>query len=79
MDRYLVIKTRDELLRIRIGQILYFEADRNYTKLVLANGIQFTFAINIGKIVEILEKQVAAINIVGDRYPAEQQNQINSN
>ena len=61
MDRYLVIKTRDELLRIRIGQILYFEADRNYTKLVLANGIQFTFAINIGKIVEILEKQVSHI------------------
>ena len=26
-----------------------------------------------------LEKQVAAIDIVGDRYPAEQQNQINSN
>ncbi len=64
MDRYLVIKTRDELLRIRIGQILYFEADRNYTKLVLANGIQFTFAINIGKIVEILEKQVAGCNSI---------------
>jgi DNA-binding LytR/AlgR family response regulator len=58
MDRYLIIKTRDELLRIKIGQILYFEADRNYTKLVLSNGIQFTFAINIGKIEEILEKQV---------------------
>ena len=26
-----------------------------------------------------LEKQVAAIDIVGDRYLAEQQNQINSN
>lgn len=26
-----------------------------------------------------LEKQVAAVDIVGDRYPAEQQNQINSN
>jgi DNA-binding LytR/AlgR family response regulator len=59
MDRYLIIKTRDELLRIKIGQILYFEADRNYTKLLLSNGIQFTFAINIGKIEEILEKQVA--------------------
>ena len=59
MDRYLIIKTRDELLRIRIGQILYFEADRNYTKLMLSNGIQFTFAINIGKIEEILETQVA--------------------
>ena len=29
MERYLIIKTRDELLRIKIGQILYFEADRN--------------------------------------------------
>ncbi len=64
MDRYLVIKTRDELLRIRIRQILYFEADRNYTKLLLAEGIQFTFAINIGKIEEILEKQVVDINSI---------------
>ncbi|MCD7978755.1 MAG: LytTR family transcriptional regulator [Tannerellaceae bacterium] len=59
MGRYLIIKTRDELLRIKIEQILYFEADRNYTKLLLSNGMQFTFAINIGKIEEILEKQVA--------------------
>lgn len=58
MDKYLIIKTRDELLRIRIGQILYFEADRNYTKLLLSSSIQFTFAINIGKIEEILSKQV---------------------
>lgn len=62
MDRYLMIKTRDELLRIIIGQILYFEADRNYTKLLLSNGIQFTFAINIGKIEELLEKQVSGSN-----------------
>lgn len=62
MDRYLMIKTRDELLRVKIGQILYFEADRNYTKLLLSNGIQFTFAINIGKIEELLEKQVSGSN-----------------
>ena len=62
MDRYLMIKTRDELLRIKIGQILYFEADRNYTKLLLSNGIQFTFAINIGKIEELLDKQVSGSN-----------------
>ena len=61
MDRYLIIKTRDELLRIRIGQILYFEADRNYTKLLLSSGIQFTFAINIGKIEEILGKQIEGV------------------
>lgn len=64
MERYLIIKTRDELLHIKIGQILYFEADRNYTKLLLSNGIQFTFAINIGKIEEILEKQVAGCNTI---------------
>lgn len=62
MDRYLMIKTRDELLRVKIGQILYFESDRNYTKLLLSNGIQFTFAINIGKIEELLEKQVSGSN-----------------
>ena len=64
MDRYLIIKTRDELLRIRIEQILYFEADRNYTKLILNNGIQFTFAINIGKIEEIVEKQVIGCKMI---------------
>ncbi len=62
MERYLMIKTRDELLRVRLGQILYFEADRNYTKLLLSNGIQFTFAINIGKIEELLEKQISGSN-----------------
>jgi DNA-binding LytR/AlgR family response regulator len=61
MDKYLIIKTRDELLRIKIEQILFFEADRNYTKLILSNNIQFTFAINIGKIEEILEKQMRGI------------------
>ncbi|GHT66777.1 hypothetical protein AGMMS50239_28790 [Bacteroidia bacterium] len=58
MDRYLVFKTRDELVRIKIERILYFEAERNYTKLVLINGIQFVFAVNLGKIEEILEAQI---------------------
>ena len=59
MDRYLIIKTRDELLRIRISNILYLEADRNYTKLLLTEGIQFTFAINIGKIESMLDTQAS--------------------
>ena len=59
MDKYLMIKTRDELLRINIEHILYFEADRNYTKLLLAEGIQFTFAVNIGKVEEMLATQLA--------------------
>lgn len=58
MDKYLIIKTRDEFLRIKINDILYLEADRNYTKLMLTEGIQFTFAINIGKIEEMFERQI---------------------
>lgn len=58
MDKYLIIKTRDEFLRIKINDILYLEADRNYTKLMLTEGVQFTFAINIGKIEEMFERQV---------------------
>jgi len=58
MDRYLIIKTRDELLRIKNNDILYLEADRNYTKLLLTEGIQFTFAINLGKIEEMLTSQI---------------------
>jgi DNA-binding LytR/AlgR family response regulator len=62
MDKYLMIKTRDELLRIKIEHILYFEADRNYTKLLLSEGIQFTFAVNIGKVEEMLEAQLSDID-----------------
>ena len=64
MDKYLMIKTRDELLRIRTEQILYFEADRNYTKLLLSAGVQFTFAINIGKVAEMLAAQLSEPNTV---------------
>mgnify|MGYP000700673212 CR=1 FL=1 len=63
MERYLIIKTRDELLRIKIGQILYFEADRitlNY--FYLRNSIHICN--HIGKIEEILEKQVAGCNTI---------------
>ena len=59
-----MIKTRDELLRINIEHILYFEADRNYTKLLLSEGIQFTFAVNIGKVEEMLAVQISEPNTV---------------
>lgn len=59
-----MIKTRDELLRINIEHILYFEADRNYTKLLLSEGIQFTFAVNIGKVEEMLAAQITDPNTI---------------
>lgn len=64
MEKYLVFKTRDELVRIKIERILYFEAERNYTKLVLTNGIQFVFTVNLGKIEELLENQIKSYSTV---------------
>ncbi|MDR1723515.1 MAG: LytTR family transcriptional regulator [Tannerella sp.] len=64
MDKYLMIKTRDEMLRIKVEHILYFEADRNYTKLLLSQGIQFTFAVNIGKVEEMLVSQLTEPNTI---------------
>jgi len=59
-----MIKTRDELLRLNIEHILYFEADRNYTKLLLSEGIQFTFAVNIGKVEEMMAAQISDPNTI---------------
>jgi len=59
-----MIKTRDELLRLNIEHILYFEADRNYTKLLLLQGIQFTFAVNIGKVEDMLTAQMKDLSSV---------------
>ncbi|GBU07472.1 hypothetical protein AwDysgo_08030 [Bacteroidales bacterium] len=64
MEKFLIFKTRDELIRIQIDKILYFEADRNYTKLILSSGIQFVFSVNIGKIEEILAKQIQSYSNV---------------
>ncbi len=64
MEKYLVFKTRDELVRIKVERILYFEAERNYTKLVLTNGIQFVFTVNLGKIEGLLEKQIKSYSTI---------------
>ncbi len=37
---YLYINSRDELLRIDISKIVYFEADGNYTTIMLANKLK---------------------------------------
>lgn len=39
MDNILLFSTRDELTRIRLERVMYFEADANYTKVVFSNGV----------------------------------------
>jgi len=57
-NKFLLFKTRDEALRVRLSDIAYFTADRNYTKLHLIHGQCFIFATNLGVMEQSLKKQL---------------------
>ena len=52
---YLYINSRDELLRIDISKIVYFEANGNYTTIVLANKLKTTANMNLAQTEKALE------------------------
>jgi DNA-binding LytR/AlgR family response regulator len=47
-------KSRDELLRVDLTSIIYFEADGNYTKFVSANGLTSMVFISLGSLENLL-------------------------
>ena len=50
----LYFNTRDELLRVDLKRVIYFEADGNYTKIVSSNGLTSMVLLNLGKMEELL-------------------------
>lgn len=72
MDNILLFSTRDELTRIRLERVMYFEADANYTKVVFSNGVTATLPTSLVH----LEKLIAGVLIeknsifvrIGKRY-----------
>ncbi len=72
MDNLLLFSTRDELTRIRLERVMYFEADANYTKVVFANGVTATLLTSLVH----LENLIAGVLIeknnifvrIGKRY-----------
>lgn len=69
---YLYLNSRDELLRIDISKIVYFEADGNYTNIVLANQLRGVVCMNLARMQEMLSerlKEQASIFVrVGKRH-----------
>lgn len=55
---YLHLNSRDELLRINISNIIYFEADGNYTNIILANKLKGVVCINLAHMQEILSERL---------------------
>lgn len=52
---YIFFKSRDEILRIDTSAIVYFEADGNYTHIILANGLKGLMCMNLARMQKTLE------------------------
>lgn len=54
---FLYFNMRDELLRLAVSNIVYFEADGNYTVIVTANQLRATIGISLAQMEKELAKQ----------------------
>lgn len=55
---YLFLNSRDELLRIDISRIVYFEADGNYTNIYMCNKLKGTVCMNLSHMQQALTAQL---------------------
>jgi len=55
----LIINSRDELLRIDTSKIVYFEADANYTTIVMTNNQRFSLCTNLSNMEKLLAEKLS--------------------
>lgn len=58
MMEYIYFNSRDELLRLRITEIAYFESDGNYCNVVTANKLRSPIGMNLTNLEHALDKQL---------------------
>ena len=58
MEKIILFNIRDELLRMEVEKIVYFEADGNYTHIVTKNKLKATIAASLTKTEEALTAQL---------------------
>ena len=56
--KYLFFNNRDELLRIDISKIVYFEADGNYTNIMTVNKLKGSVCMNLSEMGKNLGEQL---------------------
>ena len=56
----LYFNTRDELNRIEVSKIVYFEADGNYTDIVMVNKLRAAICMNLGEMETALAEQLGS-------------------
>ncbi len=69
---YLIFNSRDEFLRVKVSDIVYFESDGNYTGIVSANKLKSSVCMNLahmeGLLAERLGDKRAMFVRVGKRH-----------
>lgn len=55
---YVFFNSRDELQRIEVSKIVYFEADGNYTTIVMVNKLRASICMNLGEMEQALADQL---------------------
>ena len=55
---YLFFTSRDELQRIEVSKIVYFESDGNYTDIVMVNKLRASILMNLGEMEKTLALQL---------------------
>lgn len=56
--KYLYLNSRDELYRMDISKIVYFEAEGNYTNFVLSNKLKGQVCMNLAQMQQVLTKNL---------------------
>lgn len=58
MDSLIFFNSRDELLRIDTAKIVYFEANGNYTNIIMVNKLRASVCMNLGEMEKALADQI---------------------
>lgn len=70
--KYLYLNSRDELFRIDITKIVFFEAEGNYTSFYLCNKLKGQVCINLGQMQKVLtenmKEEASIFARVGKRF-----------
>ena len=68
----LLFNTRDELTRVNLAYVAYFEADGNYTHIMFSNGCKVMLLVSLARIEhlidDVLKGQVQPFIRIGKRY-----------
>ena len=59
MKKYLYLNSRDELYKIDIAKIVYFEAEGNYTNFYLSNKLKGAVCMNLAQMQKLIAENLS--------------------